>query len=200
VYGRQRRSGCTVAIGGGRSWACQPRGILLRGDGSEWSAFAWQALDAAELKQLKNFMIEVSVSGKASAAGISFGPYKDFLTSLEPGSGKRRLQLEVDVGAGTWNFRVDGRVTARCWWDSAIHGTDDIVNGAFTLKVRNGEEVLFEDFQIQTFASSCRVSVIMACYRFQQRLRVSLRNWCYQDLSSGEFEILVVNPQSPDAP
>lgn len=182
----------------GGAWEWQPRGILLRSNGTEWSALSWQALETAELKQLKNFMIEVSVSGKAGAAGISFGPYKDFLTVLEPGFGKRRLQLEVDVGAGTWNFRIDGRVTARCWWDSAIHGTEDIVNGTFTLKARNGEEILFEDFQIHTFASSCRLSVIMACYRFQQRLRVSLRNWCHQNLPSGEFEVLVVNPQSPD--
>jgi hypothetical protein len=182
----------------GGAWGWQPRGIILRNDGTEWAAFGWQALATTELRQLKNFMIEVSVSGKAGAAGISFGPYKDFLTVLEPSLGKRRLQLEVDVAAGTWNFRVDGRVIARCWWDSAIHGTEDIVNGMFTLKARNGEEVLFEDFQIQTFASSCRLSVIMACYRFQQRLRVSLRNWCHQNLPSGEFEVLVVNPQSPD--
>jgi hypothetical protein len=182
----------------GNAWEWQPRGVFLGKEGTEWSALSWQAFGPNELKQLKNFVVEVSVSGTASAAGISFGPYKDFLTVLEPGLGKRRLQLEVDAGAGTWSFRVDGRMIPRCWWDSSIHGIDDILNGTFTLKARGGDKVLFEDFQVQTFASSCRVSVIMACYRFQQRLRVSLRNWCHQDLPSGAFEILVVNPQSPD--
>lgn len=182
----------------GGTWDWRPQGMLLHKNGTEWAACCWLALGPNELQRLKNFAIEVSLSGKAAAAGISFGPYKDFLTALEPAMGKRRLQLEVDAQAGTWIFRIDGRVTPRCWWDSAIHGTDDILNGTFTLKARSGDEVLFEDFRINTFASSCRVSVIMACYRFQQRLRVSLRNWCHQDLPSGAFEILVVNPQSPD--
>ena len=39
--------------------------------------------------------MEVTISGKANAAGISFGAYKDFLTALEPAAGKRRLQLEM---------------------------------------------------------------------------------------------------------
>jgi hypothetical protein len=46
--------------------------------------------------------------------------------------------------------------------------------------------------------SPCHLSVIMTCSRFLQRLRVSLRNWCHQSLAPGSFEILVVNPESPD--
>ena len=48
--------------------------------------------------------------------------------------------------------------------------------------------------------NSCRLSVIMTCYRFLQRLKLALRNWCYQDqdLPFGAFEVLIVNPQSPD--
>jgi glycosyltransferase involved in cell wall biosynthesis len=38
----------------------------------------------------------------------------------------------------------------------------------------------------------------MSCYRFSQRLRVSLRNWCRQTLPTGSVEVLVANPQSPD--
>jgi hypothetical protein len=179
-------------------WEWQPRGLRLRNDGAEWAAVCWQACRAAELSQLRNFVIEVSISGKANAAGISFGPYKDFLTPLEPASGKRRLQVEVDITAGTWTFRVDGRLMARCWWDGAVRGVEDLVNGILTFKARGADEVLFEDFALQQFASSCRISVIMTCFRFQQRLKVSLRNWCHQSLPSGAFEVLVVNPQSPD--
>ena len=38
----------------------------------------------------------------------------------------------------------------------------------------------------------------MTCFRFLQRLRLVLRNWCHQDLPSNAFEVLVVNPESPD--
>lgn len=179
-------------------WEWQPRGLQLRNDGAEWSAVCWQACRAAEFSQLRNFVIEVSISGKANAAGISFGPYKDFLAPLDPAAGKRRLQVEVDITAGTWTFRVDGRLMARCWWDGAVRGVEDLVNGILTLKARGADEVLFEDFAVHRFASSCRISVIMTCFRFQQRLKVSLRNWCHQTLPSGAFEVLVVNPQSPD--
>jgi glycosyltransferase involved in cell wall biosynthesis len=42
------------------------------------------------------------------------------------------------------------------------------------------------------------LSVIITCYRFLQRLRVTLRNWLHQELPSGAYEVLVVNPASPD--
>jgi hypothetical protein len=179
-------------------WTWQPSGLLARGAGKEWTMNVWHVGDAALLHQLSNFLFEISVSGKANAAGISFGAYKDFLGRVDHSSSRRRLQLEVDSIAGTWSFRIDGQLMARCWWDSAVNGTDDIVNGVLTLKARSAEEVLFEDFCVQTFSSSYRVSVIITCHRFQQRLRVCLRNWCHQNLPSGAFEILVVNPESPD--
>lgn len=190
------RSHWKVIEGGGWDW--QPTGLLLQNSGVEWCGIGWDSFGSHELTGLSNFVIEISVSGDANAAGISFGSYKDFLTPLEPSFGKRRLQLEVDSASDTWVFRVDGRLIPRCWWDSAVKGTADILNGLFTLKARRAEQVLFEDFNLQAFSSSCRVSVIMTCCRFQQRLRVSLRNWCHQNLPSGAFEILVVNPESPD--
>lgn len=49
-----------------------------------------------------------------------------------------------------------------------------------------------------TVENSCRLSVIMTCFRFLQRLKLALRNWCNQDLPFGAFEVLIVNPQSPD--
>jgi len=182
----------------GGEWIWQPSGVGLCRADREWVSYAWEACGAAMLAASQNFSIEITVSGKANAAGISFGPYKDFLTPVAPDSGKRRLQLEVDNGAGTWAFRVDGRLMPRSWWDSSVRGTEDIMNGVLTLKARRAEQALFEDFRVHAFTSSCRVSVIMTCHRFQQRLRVSLRNWCQQNLPSGAFEVLVVNPGSPD--
>jgi glycosyltransferase involved in cell wall biosynthesis len=40
----------------------------------------------------------------------------------------------------------------------------------------------------------------MTCFRFLQRLKLALRNWCHQDLDLpfGTFEVLIVNPESPD--
>jgi glycosyltransferase involved in cell wall biosynthesis len=40
--------------------------------------------------------------------------------------------------------------------------------------------------------------VVTTCSRFLQRLRVSLANWCAQPLPMGGYEVLVVNPSSPD--
>ncbi len=183
---------------GDGEWLWQPSGLLLSNPRSEWCALGWAACGGPELSRLGNFLLEMSVEGQADAAGISFGPFKDFLAPLQPSFGKRRLQLEVDMGADAWAFRVDGRLMARCWWDSALNGTGDILAGQFTVKARKAKQVLFEDFSVHAFSSSCRISIIMTCYRFQQRLRISLRNWCHQSLPSGTFEILVVNPESPD--
>jgi hypothetical protein len=182
----------------GGEWAWQSDGVTVRSDGAEWSAFGWQRCRAATLTALQNFIVEVTISGKAEAAGLSFGPYKDFLTGLDPNSGARHLQLEVDVGAGYWAFRVDGQLMNRCWWDAAIRGVDDLVHGTLTLKAKRVEHTLFQNLAIHTFQSSCRLSVIITCYRFLQRLRVSIRNWCHQSLPSGMYEVFVVNPSSPD--
>jgi hypothetical protein len=38
----------------------------------------------------------------------------------------------------------------------------------------------------------------MTCFRFLKRLKLALRNWCHQDLPSSAFEVLIVNPESPD--
>ena len=108
------------------------------------------------------------VSGKAEAVGLSFGPYKDFLTALEPGMGARRLMLEVDTAAGRWAFRIDGQLMNRCWWDAAVGSVDDLIDGMLMLKGRRIEHVLFQDLAVHTFQASCQLSVITICYRFLQ--------------------------------
>jgi hypothetical protein len=77
-------------------------------------------------------------------------------------------------------------------------GYNDLFAGVLTLKARWPEEVAFSDLAVQRFACSCRLSVIVICYRYLQRLRIVLRNWCTQRPLPGSWEILVVNPQSPD--
>jgi hypothetical protein len=183
---------------GAGSWRWCPDGLHFKGDGTEWSAFGWEFWKDRVPADTNNFVIEVTVSGKAEAAGLSFGPYKDFLTSLDSTMPPRRLQLEVDGNAGCWVFRVDGELMDREWWDAKVTSVDDLLSGTLSLKAKNGSKVLFQDLRLHPLRASCRLSVIMTCNRFLQRLRISLRNWCYQDLPSGAYEVLIVNPQSPD--
>jgi hypothetical protein len=182
----------------GGDWKWQEGGVRLTHSGPEWSALVWKGRLADTYEGPGNFLIEVTVGGKAEAAGLSFGPYKDFLARIDSSGAPRHLQLEVDAQAGRWAFRVDGQLMGRCWWDSAVTSAEDLLNGPLTLKAKRVKEAQFRDLALHTFESSCRVSVIMTCYRFLQRLRLSLRNWCHQDLPSGAHELLVVNPQSPD--
>lgn len=181
----------------GDGWGWQPDGAVVHHGAAEWSALGWYGGAGILLPALRNVVIELSVSGNARAAGISFGPYKDFLAPLEPGR-SRRLQLEIDAAAGCWTFRVDGELMPRTWWDAQITGVNDLLNGVFTLKAHAFEQVHFHDLALHSFVSSCKLSVIIVCYRFVQRLRITLRNWCYQELPAGAYEVLVVNPGSPD--
>jgi hypothetical protein len=182
----------------GGEWTWRDDGVHLKGSGPEWLGLSWQGWQAEAYRASGNFLIELTVSGKAEAAGLSFGPFKDFLTRLDSGNTTHHLQLEIDAEAGCWVFRVDGQLMNRCWWDSAVAGVEDLINGALTLKAKRVKEVQFQNLTLHTFQTSCRVSIIVTCYRFLQRLRISLRNWCHQDIASGAYELLVVNPQSPD--
>lgn len=179
-------------------WEWSDQGVILKRASTEWGVLSWRTWDQVDRKQLKNFVIEVSVSGRAEAAGLSFGAYKDFLIEINSENSSKHLQLEVDTEANCWTFRVDGQLKERCWWDSAVNGVESIIAGNFSLKARNAGEVLFQNLAFHSFESSCKLSMIITCHRFLQRLRVTLRNWCHQEISSGAYEILVVNPESPD--
>lgn len=182
----------------GGEWRWHSDGVRVKGTGPEWLGLLWKGWDEAALKDAKNFVIEVTVSGKAEAAGLSFGAFKDFLAGFDSNTGPRHLQLEIDRDADRWAFRVDGQLIKRCWWDAGVNSVADILNGALMLKVRYAEEVLFHNLAVHALEASCRLSVIIICNRFLQRLRVTLRNWCHQQTPSGAYEVLVVNPQSPD--
>ena len=177
----------------GGSWNWEPDGLHLRRGDVEWYSLV---LNREGLPPWRNVMIEVTVQGAAKGAGISFGPYRDFLA--EPTAHPRHLQLEVDAAGGRWRFRVDGQFVAPSWLNSAVTSIDDIVSGAFAMKACQPEHVVFRDLAIHDFHEPCKISVIIVCNRFLQRLRLALRNWCHQDAPRGVYEILVVNPESPD--
>jgi hypothetical protein len=197
LKGDGQERACWQVVEGGE-WCWQENAVCSRSNGSEWSAYQYSRCDPQALRALGNFIVEVTVSGSAQAAGLSFGPYKDFLAELSPHTDRHRLQLEVDSASDAWAFRVDGQLTDRSWWNSSVRSTADLIGGTLTLKARGANCVSFHDLAIHTFYRSCELSVILTCFRFAQRLRLSLRNWLHQSLESGLFEILVVNPSSPD--
>jgi glycosyl transferase family 2 len=181
----------------GRPWVWQHDGVRIS-KGGEWSALKWKGWADFKSPALRQFVIEVTVSGQAEAAGLSFGPYKDFLARLDTSNGPRHLQLEIDADVGCWAFRVDGQLMHRSWWDTKVRSVEDLLNGTLTLKAKNAETVVFQNLTLRPLLAVCRLSVIMTCFRFAQRLRLALRNWCHQDLPSSAFEVLIVNPESPD--
>lgn len=183
----------------GGVWEWQKAGLHLRSSGPQWPGMVWRNWAQASSGDKQNILVELKVSGKGDAAGFSFGPFKDFMVELDAQQERtRHLQLEIDEKAATWAFRVDGRLLKSCWWNTQVRGVEDILSGMFTLKAKRPREVLFHDLSVRRFESSCRLSVVLTCYRFLQRLRLSLRNWCHQDLPTGACELLVVNPHSPD--
>lgn len=183
-------------------YGCAPvwneRGLTLQATGGEWAIGSWAYGGPEALAALRAGVVEVTVSGSAGAAGLSFGDFKDFLVELSPGGPPRRLQLQIDGESGAWVFRVDGQTAPRRWWDTAVGSAADLLAGALSLKARHAEQVCFEQLTLRAFAASCRLSVIITCNRFLQRLRVTLRNWCHQSLGGESYELLVVNPSSPD--
>jgi hypothetical protein len=181
----------------GGPWVWQQDGVQIN-NGAQWSALKWEKWRDFKSPALRSFVIEATVNGKAEAAGLSFGPFKDFLAKLDTTSGPRRVQLEVDADVGCWAFRVDGQLMNRNWWDAKVNSVEDLLNGTLTLKAKNAESVLFQNLTLHPLLASCRLSVVMTCFRFLQRLRLALRNWCHQDLPFGAYEVLIVNPESPD--
>ncbi|HEY6136563.1 MAG TPA: glycosyltransferase family 2 protein [Thermoanaerobaculia bacterium] len=161
-------------------WSTAAGGASLRGNGDEWSV-----LEGGATKP--NDLITANLSGTAALAGFSFGDDNDFLVPVDPSLSERSIQLELDGEA--CRFRADGTlVETRAAGD----------RGPLALKAWKAEEVRFARVTTAAFASPPRVSVVMTCYRFAQRLRVALTSWCRQRLPAGALEIIVANPESPD--
>jgi len=185
-------------VGEGGDWTWRADGLRLKSNQADWTSLEWSDCSRDALSRLSNFVVQVRVQGDAEAAGLSFGPYKDFLAELHKSKGPCVLQVEVDSASGCFAFRVDGQLMTRRWWDSSVSTAAELIDGVLTLKAKSAKEVLFQELEIHTMDSSCRLSIILTCNRFLQRLRVALRNWCHQEVPTGAYELLVVNPQSPD--
>ncbi len=179
------------------SWSFDGGRTILRG-GRDWAWAESGSFDSARLRAIGRFLASVSVRGEAEAAGLSFGPYKDFLAPLRSAHGARLVQVDVDAESGHWGLRVDGTVAQRAWWDAAVRSVDDVLGGVLTLKAKGARDVTFEAAAVRPLASRCRLSVVLTCFRFSRRLQVALSSWCRQTLPSGALEVLVVNPESPD--
>jgi len=173
------------------SWLRVARGT------AEWTVAAGQCLNAAAFYGFKHVVIEASVWGKTAAAGLSFGAFKDFLAS--PNGGRSHLlQLEIDR-VGSWRFRIDGVLQNHQWWNSAVSSAEDLWCQPLLLKARWPDNAYFGDIGLYRLDSAPRLSIVITCYRFAQRLRASLAAWCRQDTDAGTYELLIVNPGSPDA-
>jgi hypothetical protein len=180
----------------GGDWACERDEVAVTTQGEEWVSLeaphALRALTAAQ-----TFAVDLRVEGSAEAAGVSFGAYRDLLAPLQ-GSRPRRITVEVDGAGGRWALRVDDRLAPRAWWNAELTSVTELLDRPLTLKARNARAVRFTGLAVRPLDGSCRVSVVLTCWRFLQRLRLALRTWCEQDLPAGAIEILVVNPESPD--
>jgi len=181
---------------GNGSWRRRAGEVLLAGSGADWCALALPAAARNALRTGDEVAIEATIAGSATSAGLSFGPYLDFLAPLPAGAWPRRLSLELHAGSDTWTFRVDGRLT-RPRWDGTP-GTGRMLDGVPSLKALGPAEVAFTDVTVRRFPVRCQLSVVLTCHRFLQRLRIALLAWCRQDAPAGSFEVIVVNPASPD--
>src|SRR5207249_3769073 len=84
---------------GGR-WTFGQDAVTVAGDDQEWVTLE-SNLGVVPPAEGENVLIELTVSGKGEAAGVSFGHYRDLLAPLSE-SVPRRLRLEIDPHWGTW--------------------------------------------------------------------------------------------------
>jgi hypothetical protein len=180
----------------GGKWTFRDDGVHARAGGDEWVSLESDFLPS-RVGSGPNVVVEVEVSGEAEAAGISFGPYRDLLAPVT-GAQPRTVRLELDAEWGSWSLKVDGRHEPRAWWNDGITSAEDLLGGHLTLKARHADDVLFRDLSVRALERQSRLSVVLTCNRFLQRLRLALRAWCEQDVPVGSLEIIVVNPESPD--
>jgi hypothetical protein len=190
-------AGWQVVAGNG-PWQRRAGEVVLSGvsANADWHALALPEAARDALRADEEVMIEATIAGSAISAGLSFGPYTDFLTPLAAGSWTRRVSLELHAGSDTCTFRVDGRLTPS--WGDDIRPARQLLDGTPSLKALGPRDVTFTDVAVRRFPASCQLSVIVTCHRFLQRLRHTLLAWCRQDAPAGSFEVIVVNPASPD--
>ncbi len=181
-----------------RHWSGAGAGVRVRATADEWTELRCPSSLLERIAPDGHALVETIVSGKAGAAGLSFGHFKDFLIELPHDDRTHLLQLEIERGAG-WRLRIDGCLREPGWWTSAAAGADDLWGHELRLKVRYAQNVLFEELSLLPLAAAPEVSVLITCNRFGQRLRAALRAWSRQEAEPGSFEVIVANPASADA-
>lgn len=181
---------------GNGSWRRRASEVLLTDAGTDRNALALPEAARDALRANDEVAIEATIAGSAVCAGLSFGPDLDFLAPLPAGSWARRFSLELHADRDAWTFRVDGRLMPP--WLDGTPGARRLLDGVPCLKAVMPREVAFTDVAVRRFSARCRLSVILTCHRFLQRLRIAMLAWCRQDAPTGSFEVIVVNPASPD--
>lgn len=199
AQGDDEARGRWQADDGNGAWEWRDGAVRFTATEGDWASLRWDRLTPAARRAMGRFRVEVTVSGQARAAGISLGDWRDLLARLDPSGAPRRIAFEADLESGCWALHVDGRMQARSWWNEGI-SAGVLDEGELYLKACGGRDVRFADLEVTALPPvPCRLSVILTCHRFARRLGVALRNWCGQTLPAGSYEVLVVNPGSPDA-
>jgi hypothetical protein len=88
--------------------------VSVKNGEGEWSALGWQRCSTPTFKDFKNFIVEVTISGEAEAAGLSFGPYTDFLSALDAKAGARHLQVDSAVGLSAGAIKAYPLACLKC--------------------------------------------------------------------------------------
>jgi hypothetical protein len=178
-----------VAEGGIWSWV--EEAVVVRSTGAAWACLSWDLARGAALRGLSRFSIEVTITGRAALAGISFGPWRDFLIALDTGDAADRLHLEIDVPEGAWTLCANGRLVERGPSPGDQRQVDELLRGVLTLKASGVDRVAFSDLSMRPLAAPCRISVVIPAAHSSQRLRVVANSWCEQTAPTGTHEILI---------
>lgn len=179
-------------------WSTQENSARVRRGSAEWTELCGTLSLLGDVDPGADVLLEAVVSGRGDAAGMSFGAYKDFLVPLA--AADQRYLLQLDLGrSAPWRFCINGRLQEAAWWNSEARKPDDLWLHPLRLKARHPDDVWFEEVALLPFAAPPMISVVMTSNRFAQRLRMALACWARQEVDRGSFEVIVVNPASPDA-
>jgi len=173
--------------------------MTLSSSGPEWAAAGLQT-SWPELSGSRNLLLQAYCEGAAELAGLSFGPFRDFLAPVTASPNVIRC-LQLELGPRPRPLDLPKSMANSSCGDGGIAMSpviEDFFTGKLSVKGRRPREVRFDGLSICAFDSPCRLTVVTTCHRFLQRLRITLRNWRRQNTPAGAIEVIVVNPESPD--
>ncbi|WP_423461856.1 glycosyltransferase family 2 protein [Promicromonospora sp. MS192] len=171
-------------------------GLTVRNPGADWRSILLPATVQELVLAGREVRLSALVAGAAIAAGFSLGGGRDYLVPLDKREWPRRLTVEISERGKKVVFLVDGRISTGWTGAPDLPMADGLAGIA--LRTLGVAHVEFSEIEISTFDEPCELSVVIACHRFGQRLRVALNSWVRQDAPTGSYEIIVVNPGNPD--